>query len=292
MNAKSIRAGNNRVKIIIKVILDDINTISMTQHICAQIPCKDTRVTFVWICSRFFFFLRKQTHRRLSLSKKIVLFTQVRRCLNSETSNSNLISRFLFFFLMFFPFVVCLRVREFLRDAWTVMIANWPFMAEYDLRAIRFNRCAAHIGHIARTHTRQSCPMLMIHAYASAHILSVLSIFLLVVNCACKYLCKCIRMARIRKKRTVFFAALMKTRNNQCINGFCDRRSTFSVSFIFTWSTIATCAVISDFKCVSDYYIWIIDGFGAVCGMRLYHSVGKCIVVYATWTIIMSTTFE
>lgn len=96
----------------------------------------------------------------------------------------------------------------------------------------------------------------------------------------------------LEKKRTVFFAALMKTRNNQCINGFCDRRSTFSVSFIFTWSTIATCAVVSDFKCVSDYYIWIIDGFGAVCGMRLYHSVGKCIVVYATWTIIMSTTFE
>lgn len=96
--------GKNRVKIIIKVILDDINTISMTQHICAQTSCKDTRVTFAWICSRFFFFLRKQTHRRLSLSKKIVLFTQVRRCLNSETSNSNLISRFFIFFSYVFSF--------------------------------------------------------------------------------------------------------------------------------------------------------------------------------------------
>lgn len=30
----------NRVKIIIKVILDDINTISMTRHICAQTHAK------------------------------------------------------------------------------------------------------------------------------------------------------------------------------------------------------------------------------------------------------------
>lgn len=97
------------------------------------------------------------------------------------------------------------------------MIANWPFMAESELRSIRFNRCAAHIRHIA--HTRQPCLLLMIHAFASIHILSVLSIFLLVVNCACKYLCKCIRMARSQKTKRFLCCCDEK---NEIINALMD----------------------------------------------------------------------